>query len=121
MTTRIVGAMFGAMMMAMPTQTMAFETGQDLMEMASRTDEAWPFGVFSGYVIGMVHADFVHSRRYGVPRIACPGSTTVGEWTATVLKWMRQNPDRLDEFSWDVVMAALQHHYPCKPDEEPGN
>jgi hypothetical protein len=68
-----------------------------------------PGGSFeAGYVIGVF--DVIS----GV-NVCAPNGVTVGQVTAVVLKYMRENPQSLHLFGDAVIRTALINTWPCTP------
>jgi hypothetical protein len=48
------------------------------------------------------------------PKVCLPAAATVGQLSAVVLRYLRQNPAQLHRDSSNLVREALQQAFPCR-------
>lgn len=47
------------------------------------------------------------------PRVCLPEGSTLGQWSAVVLQYLRQNPAQLHRPSQELTREALRRAFPC--------
>lgn len=100
---------FAVVLMSVSTFTnAAFISGNKLNELISQKNSQNRFsdGMLHGYVSGVV--DTVHGIL-----VCTTGGVTVGQMTAIVEKYMRENPEEWNLGADQIIVNALRPIYPC--------
>jgi hypothetical protein len=78
-----------------------------LLEKENPNGSAFEFGLFSGYVAGVVDV--------GDGILFCTGpGVTAGQYNAVVAKYIKNNPEKWNKSADSLVVEALKEAFPCK-------
>ena len=105
------------LVMSMPAQAI---TGNKLLEVCEDGEDqslsthfqnnAYCAGYITGITDGLRYLDFEN-------RFCLPKGVTHGQTQKVVVKYLRENPQRLHEHYVPIILSALKEAFPCKETE----
>ena len=103
--------------MSMPAEAI---TGNKLLEDCEKSEDqslparfqhgAFCAGYVTGVTDGLFHLDYEN-------RFCLPKGVTHGQTQKVVVKYLRENPQRLHEHYVPIILSALKEAFPCKETE----
>ncbi len=96
-------------------------TGMDLSEKCNHDNdsprfEPYPAGLCDGYIAGVLDlTQAVLAITKNKSSVCIPNGVTLGQVTKIVKKYLNNHPERLNEQAVELIAAALNEAFPCKP------